>query len=292
MKTSLPQQSEHVAAQLAAITDVIRELVGNDLAMLILFGSYARGTSVNDHYVEDNTLYSYESDFDLLVVTEDRASATVEGEFRLCDAIGRRLRRLGLDRPSSTVIVEDIEHLNNDLQRGNYFFTDIKNEGVLLFDSGRHTLAEACPLPPAEYQKYAREDFEHWFPSACQFLIQADEARERDWNNNAAFLLHQATERFYHAIVLTFTRYKPKMHDIEKLDRQASNLHPDFFTVFPRASEQQKHCFDLLQQAYIDARYKRDYVITKEELEYLATRVRKLQELTKRICEEKIAGMA
>ena len=259
---------------------------------LILFGSYARGTSVNDHYVEDNTLYSYESDFDLLVVTEDRASATVDGEFRLCDAIGRRLRRLGLDRPSSTVIVEDIEHLNNDLQRSNYFFTDIKNEGVLLFDSGRHTLAEACPLAPAEYQKYAREDFEHWFPSACEFYGYFEFAFQKQQYNGAAFQLHQATERFYHAIVLTFTRYKPKMHDIEKLDRQASNLHPDFFTVFPRATEQQKHCFDLLQQAYIDARYKRDYVITKEELEYLASRVRKLQELTKRICEEKIASMA
>jgi hypothetical protein len=33
-------------------------------------------------------------------------------------------------------------------------------------------------------------------------------------------------------------------------------------------------------------------IATKEELEYLAGRVRKLQELTKRICEEKIASMA
>jgi HEPN domain-containing protein/predicted nucleotidyltransferase len=292
MKSSLPPQSEHVATQLAAITDVIRELVGNDLVMLILFGSYARGTSVNDHYVEDNTLYSYESDFDLLVVTEDRANATVEGEFRLCDAIGRRLRRLGLDRPRSMVIVEDIEHLNNDLQRGSYFFTDIRNEGVLLFDSGRHALAEACPLTPVEYQKFARDDFEHWYPSAVEFLIDFQHAFDRGSYNKAAFELHQATERFYHAIILTFTRYKPKIHDIEKLDRQASNLHPDFFTVFPRASDQQKHCFDLLQKAYIDARYKRDYVITKEELEFIAARVQKLQELTKRICEEKIAGMA
>ena len=88
--------------------------------------------------------------------------------------------------------------------------------------------------------------------------------------NKAAFQLHQATERFFNAIVLTFTRYKPKTHDIEKLDRQASDLHADFFKVFPRATEQQKHCFDLLKNAYIDARYKRDYTITKEELEYLA----------------------
>ena len=93
-------------------------------------------------------------------------------------------------------------------------------------------------------------------------------------------------------MVLTFARYKPKTHDIERLDRQASNLHADFFTVFPRASDQQKRCFDLLRKAYIEARYKPDYAITKDELEYLAARVRKLQELSKTVCEEKIAGMA
>ena len=292
MKTSLPKRSEHIAEKLAAITDVIRELMGDDLVMLILFGSYARGTFVNDRYVEDNIVYSYESDFDLLVVTEDRASATVDGEFRVSDTIGRRLNRLGLDRPSSTIIVEDIEHLNKDLQRGNYFFTDIKKEGVLLFDRGRHTLAEACPLAPAEYQKYARDDFEHWFPGACEFLDNYQFNVDQGRYKNAAFQLHQATERFYNTIVLTFTRYKPKTHDIEKLDHLASNLHPDFFTVFPRADEQQRRCFDLLKKAYIDARYKRDYAITKEEHEYLAARVRKLQELTQRICQETIAGMA
>jgi len=58
---------------------VIRELVGDDLAMLILFGSYVRGDWVRDRYVEDGVTYTYESDFDLLVVTESRANATVEG---------------------------------------------------------------------------------------------------------------------------------------------------------------------------------------------------------------------
>ena len=292
MRNSLPQRSAHVAKQLTAITDVIRELVGDDLAMLILFGSYARGDWVNDHYVENNIHYSYESDFDLLVVSEDRAHATVEGEGRLGDAINRRLRRLGLDEPSSSVIVEEIERLNKDLQRGHYFYADIKKEGVLLFDNGRNTLAEARPLDPVENQKYAREDFEHWFPSACEFFENFQFSFDRGSYNIAAFLLHQSAERFFHAIVLTFTRYKPKTHDIEKLDRQVSNLHADFFTVFPRATAQQKRCFDLLKNAYIDARYNWDYAITKEELEYLAARVRKLQGLTKRICEERIAGMA
>ena len=292
MKATLPEQSAHVAEQLAAITDVVRELVGDKLAMLILFGSYARGDFVNDRYVEGNVVYDYQSDFDLLVVTEDRNSATTDGEFRLSDAIARRLHRLGLDRPNSTIIVEDIEHLNKALQRGSYFFTDIEREGVLLFDNGRTTLADAHPLAPTEVQRYARDDFEHWFESASRFLVQANEGLDRGWNNEAAFLLHQATERFFNAVILTFTRYKPKSHDIDKLDRLASGLNYDFFKVFPRATEEQKRCFDLLKKAYIDARYKRDYTITKDELEYLAARVRKLQELTKQICDEKIVSMA
>ena len=286
MKTSLPQRSEHVSEKLTAITDIIRELVDDDLVMLILFGSYARGDWVQDRYVEDGITYTYESDFDLLVVTEGRA--TVEREAGLSGAISRRLRRESLDRPSATIIVEDIEHFNKDLQRGNYFYSDIKKEGILLFDSGQHTLAEAGPIDPAESQEYARDDFEHWYESASDFFVQFEGAFERQRYNVAAFELHQTTERFFNAVILTFSRYKPKTHDIEKLVRQASNLNPDFFTIFPRVTEQQKHCFELLKKAYIDARYKRDYVITREELEYLSARVRKLQELTKRICEEKI----
>jgi len=46
--------------------------------------------------------------------------------------------------------------------------------------------------------------------------------------------------------------------------------------------------FKLLKKAYIDARYKKDYKITKKQLEYLAKCVRKLQRLAKKICKEKI----
>ena len=94
-----------------------------------------------------------------------------------------------------------------------------------------------------------------------------------------------------HAVILTFTWHKPKTHDIERLDRQVRNLHADFFTAFARATPEQERCFELLKKAYI-ARYKRDYVITKGELEYLADRVRKLKNLTKIICEEKTQSLA
>ena len=51
-----------------------------------------------------------------------------------------------------------------------------------------------------------------------------------------------------------------------------------------------KQMFKLLQKAYIDAHYKKDYKITKKQLEYLAKSVKLLQRLTKKICTEKIVS--
>ena len=50
----------------------------------------------------------------------------------------------------------------------------------------------------------------------------------------------------------------------------------------------QRRAFTLLKRAYVDARYKKSYRITKKQLECLAEWVRKLQRPTKYICREKI----
>lgn len=39
----------------------------------------------------------------------------------------------------------------------------------------------------------------------------------------SAFYLHQATESFYSSMLLVFSNYKPKLHDIEKLGSMAEN---------------------------------------------------------------------
>jgi hypothetical protein len=89
-----------------------------------------------------------------------------------------------------------------------------------------------------------------------------------------------------------FTHYKPKEHDINKLGKQVSALDPRFLPVFPSATPEERRLFELLQKAYIDARYNRNYKITRKELEYLAERVKKLQRLTKEICKERIESYA
>ena len=158
----------------------------------------------------------------------------------------------------------------------------------MLYDSKRYKLEKAQKLSPEERKQIAQEDFKYWFKSAREFLTSFEDAFKRRLYNNAAFYLHQATERFYTATLLVFTHYKPKEHDIKTLGKQVSNLDPRFLPVFPRKTPEERRLFELLRKAYIDARYNRNYKITKKELEYLAERVMKLQQLTKEICKERI----
>ena len=55
-----------------------------------------------------------------------------------------------------------------------------------------------------------------------------------------------------------------------------------------KATDEEKERFELLDYAYIGARYDRHYKITKEQLEQLAPCVKKLHEVTERICKAKI----
>jgi HEPN domain-containing protein len=134
----------------------------------------------------------------------------------------------------------------------------------------------------------AKAHFQEWYTSASQFYGSFEVNLRKRWYKIAAFELHQAVERFYDAILLVFTNYRPKMHDLEKLSHMVAGHDPALLAVFPQATDEQKKCFDLLRRAYVEARYNPGYKITKAQLEYLAERVKKLQRLTKRICEARI----
>ena len=88
--------------------------------------------------------------------------------------------------------------------------------------------------------------------------------------------------------MLVASGYKPKTHNLETLGKIASRYYPEFLKIFPKKTEDEKRLFKQLKKAYIDARYKKDYSISKEELAYLAKRVEKLRDLVEKTCKAKI----
>jgi len=294
VKTDLSHLPEGKRGDIEAVAEAIRAEPGIDPEMIILFGSYARGDWVEDYTYDGPTTYFYISDYDIFIVVETVRSATMFNKWR--DLEDKLRRGLPLNSPGINLIVHDIAFLNARLREGRYFFKDIKEEGVVLYDSGRFELAEPGEISDAQRKKMAEDDFSHWSESAEVFLQTSLEtialANPTGAElKHAAFELHQATESLYAAFLLVHTNYKPRFHDIEKLGKCAAAEMNEMICVFPRVTDEEKYRFELLRRAYVDARYNKRYEITPEELDYLAGRVRELRSLTESACRKKIDGL-
>lgn len=295
MKTTLPKRSLVIKERLDIIVQEILASGRSKIAMIILFGSYARGDWVQDLSSREY----YQSDIDLLLVLKKRKYAGYQA-INLKHNIEKRLERkfpidINTDRlvvmtqPSVTLIVESIHFVNDQLEKGKYFFRDIRKEGILLYDTGEFVLSEAKDLPWSERRPIAAEEYEYWFGLGQEFFISCQYPLKRGNYRISAFLLHQATESFYNAILLVFDGYKPKLHDLLELNQTARIFYHDLCRIFPYESEEQKKCFTLLRDAYVRARYDKNYRITMEQLLYLINRVEQLQKITEKICLEKLS---
>lgn len=283
MRTGIDHLPAGTQSEIQKIVVAIRQRFPAE--MIILFGSFARGDWVDDRYTENGIDYEYKSDFDILVVVDTEVLAIRKESNKHWQ---NKLRRDTALETSINVIFHGIGYLNSEIETGNYFFVEILKEGIMLYDSGKFGLSEPKPLNAADRKYKSRVYFDKWFEGAGEFLIDFNNALNRNSFVKASFELHQAAERLYACLILVYTNYKPKTHDLEKLDRQACKLDGRFKTIFPRKSSEEERLFQLLKKAYIDSRYTLDYKVTKEDLEYLSERVTRLRDLTKLACNEKI----
>lgn len=293
MKTTLPVKSKSHEERINQIKDIILAAGKDSIAFIILFGSFARGTWVLDvKKEEDGNIYEYASDYDFLIITRTVGQSNPKSLFILEKKIDEELKLKGLlykqQNHTPHYIFEPIKRVNAALEDGQYFFSDIKKEGILLYNSGEFEFSEPKEMNEKRRRGIARKEYEHWFESALGFLRDSKNTFKIKDYKKSAFYLHQATECFYSATLLTITGYKPKTHDLKELGHFCSIQSNDFLTIFPTTTEAQKENFELLRKAYIDARYNKEYVITKEQLEYLITRVEKLKKLVEEVCKTEI----
>ena len=262
-----------------------------DVEKIILFGSYAKGNYKEAKDLKLDRKSGHISDFDILVVT---AKKEVALDSMLWKRISGLFKELNLSaRPM--VITHDIEELNIKLAKGQYFYSDIKKDGILLYDTKKYQLVGKRDLTVKENQRIAQDYFDHWFEIAKMFFgdFKSDfrkSTKNKKYLSKAAFDLHQATEHSYKTILLVFTNYNPAEHFLENLSDDAKKFDPRLQDLFPQNNKEEEERFELLEYAYIAARYDPQYFICKEDLEILAMDVEKLLDITKEICKKKIAS--
>jgi uncharacterized protein len=249
---------------------------------VVLYGSYARGD-----WVEDRSS-GYRSDYDLLIVVNTKSFAE---EHELWEALEERLLQEQISHRIETPaipIVHCLADVNDQLSRGRPFFTDIARDGIVLYEEPGHPLAQPKALTPEEARAEAQRYFDQWYELSTDALAFAEFGISADKWRDGAFMLHQATERAYHCVLLTLTLYSPKSHRIKVLRSQAESSDARLVAAWPRDSRFARRCFELLSRAYVDARYSSKYAISSDELQWLVAHVKDLQQLVETICKERL----
>jgi predicted nucleotidyltransferase/HEPN domain-containing protein len=296
MKKSLDHLPPRKQAELRQVVDTIRaafeeavstrradRLKNGRILKVILYGSYARGDWVHD------PVGRYFSDFDMLIVV-DHEDLT-DGEF--WHEAENRTMPIGPDiRTPVSLIVHSLDDVNDQLDRGRYFFADIVREGVLLYDTPGASLHKPADLKARVALMEAERHYEQWMASAASFSRGARfYMGEGDDPKLAAFSLHQASEHLYHAILLVVTLYSGKAHNLAFLRKKAEAIDPRLAEAWPRETKFERRCFELLREAYVKARYSEHYKISSEELAWLSQRVEVLRGLADQVCKARLVEL-
>ena len=94
---------------------------------MVLFGSYARGGWVD----EPHTAKGYQSDFDIMIVVNHEKPTDVAEYWSKAE--DRIIREPTIRRPVN-FIVHTMEEVNHALSEGQYFYSDIVRDGVMLYN--------------------------------------------------------------------------------------------------------------------------------------------------------------
>jgi uncharacterized protein len=298
MKSSLDHLPPQKQRELARVLEILHEEFEDALAgsssdwkkrgrilKVILFGSYARGTWVD----EPHTTKGYRSDFDLLIVVNNRKLAEYEPYWH--KAADRFLHDRVVKTPVS-FIVHSRREVNEAIRKGQYFFTDIRKEGILLYELDDEPLADARLRSPKEAFENAREHFEERFSASIGFLDTSRYALDQGRMKESAFHLHQGIEQAYSALLLTLTNYAPPSHNIKFLRSLAEEQDRRLIEAWPREQSTQRAWFNTLVEAYVKARYSKHYHIEREALLWLGECTHRLHQLVEAVCREHLATLA
>lgn len=298
MRTALDHLPANKQRELERVVGLVFEEFGDAFALakhewkkagrilkIVLYGSYARGGWVD----EPHTAKGYQSDYDLLIVVNDkRLTDRVKYWSKVDDRLMREYGITGTLKTPVNFIVHTLQEVNDGLAHGRYFFMDVAQDGIALYQSDDTEFHQPKPKTPQQALAMAKEYFEEWMVAADGRVKLAKFAVEQGIRKHAAFEYHQAVESLYHTVLLVVTFYTPHVHNLGFLRTQAERLDRRLTYVWPMDNRKHRAMFEKLKEAYVKARYSKHYRISEEELIWLGERVEELGQIVHEICAERL----
>ena len=251
---------------------------------IILFGSYAR-----DDWV-DAPETGYQSDFDILAIVSHEKLTEIAHYWHVAED---RIARDPTVGRIVNIIVHTLGEVNQGLSQGQYFWTGVLQDGVILHALPGHPFATPKPMTAQDAAEMAQKyfaskwkDIGGWIEDAEKWLGRSAEGQHA--RKRAAFHLHQAVETAYACFLLVHAFYFPRSHNIKFLRSQAEAMDRRLVDAWPREQRIERRRFEMLKRAYVEARYSDQYDLSPEDLDWLMNCTRRLRDVVEVACRERI----
>ncbi len=167
--------------------------------------------------------------------------------------------------------------LAQHIAEGHLFYLSSCTEEKQVYSSSPLDLPGVAAAKKEEVRTKAHEQFTGGMDRAAIFLEGAKTYFEAGNNGMALFMLHQATELTFRAIIMVLTGYEVKEHKIAVLQKHTRRCAPELNQVLPADTDKEKGLLALLDSAYLKARYTDNFTASNEDVLLLLDRVQELQ---------------
>lgn len=282
MKENIKHLNVYKQEEIKVIFDIISSIWGKYLKseIVIVFWDYIKNEDYFINVVKEwDQVVNYLEIIDILIITRRPSKGK---NLSLSRKILSEIKNSNKVSANVNILIEDIFSFNEWISEWRYFYLDILQNWILVYDSWKCRLKNWKNISENELKEIKRSDFEAWYEIASEFFLDYKNAFDRESFRMAIFYLHQTTESLITCYLLVKDWYKPKTHDLEILLSKAKSLSERFNCLFDFSSEE--YYFNLLKWAYIDARYKKSYEVKREDLVFLEKKIIFLKWIVEGLC--------
>ena len=175
------------------------------------------------------------------------------------------------------------------LKEDHIFYSFLCTADRIVYDNKRMAIPIETDANISMLIEKARLSFEVPFSLSQSFLDGAKFYAGSGKPSATAFMLHQAAEHSFRALVLALAGYNSYHHDLGSLIKRTHFCAPQISELFPQEPDQERQLFQVLNKAYTDTRYKSSYKVSAVDLILLLDKVTQLQTLVIEVFEDRLA---
>lgn len=208
-------------------------------------------------------------EYDLLILVKDNHN-------RPNDEFESVIHNRSADTVPVNATVFKLSKVNEMILNGNYFFSTFCIPDKLIYDAGRIPLAGMPAKQELPRLKVLKQIHAGMMEKANGFLAGAVNFYETKEFSLCGFMLHQGVEHGLNSLLQPLMQFRLQTHNLHKLMRISRRFSLEIFNFFPRDTDSEIRLFQLLQKAYIHARYKDTFELKETDAAILLERIKGL----------------